>query len=176
MRSRLVYESPWLRAHDDEVTLPDGSPGVYTWVDYPSRMGGSLVIPRLPDGRLLLVKVHRYPVDRESWEFPGGAATPGETPEETAARELLEETGLTANRLTMLGRLAPDPAIIGVLHSVVLADLPGGIEPNLRLQDDEPINDARFVTMSEAWSMVKSGEMFNSGHVAALGMLGAVSA
>ena len=64
-----------------------------------------LVVPVLPDGRLVVERQFRYPLDRVFIEFPAGKLDPGESALETARRELREEAGYEATRWTPLGTI-----------------------------------------------------------------------
>jgi 8-oxo-dGTP pyrophosphatase MutT (NUDIX family) len=99
--SRVVYENPWLTLREDQVERADGSRGIYSVLDKPDF---ALVVPMADDG-FHLVEQYRYPIGRRSWEFPAGNFPAGVTgtPEELAAAELAEETGLTAGLLERLG-------------------------------------------------------------------------
>ena len=101
--SRVVYENRWMRVHEDVTELPDGSPGMYGWVEKPP---SALIVPLDGDG-VWLIEQFRYPVGERFWEFPQGAweSDPGSDPEALARGELAEETGLRAGRLDHLGRL-----------------------------------------------------------------------
>ena len=92
--SRPVYENPWIKVREDQVLRPDGQPGIYGVVEFKNRAVG--VLPVEDDGAVWLVGQYRYPLQAYSWEIPEGGCPEGETPEETARRELQEETGLTA--------------------------------------------------------------------------------
>ena len=92
--SRPVYENPWIKVREDQVLRPDGQPGIYGVVEFKNRAVG--VLPVEDDGAVWLVGQYRYPLQAYSWEIPEGGSAAGETPEETARRELQEETGLTA--------------------------------------------------------------------------------
>jgi len=70
------------------------------------------VVPLTPEGRVLLVRQFRHATREVTIEIPGGLIEAGQTPEEAAARELLEETGYAAVELTCLGRVRPNPAIL----------------------------------------------------------------
>lgn len=73
------------------------------------------------DGSFLMVKQFRHGEERLSIEFPGGVIDAGETPEQAAARELLEETGATASSLVHLGSMNPNPALFANHFHVYLA-------------------------------------------------------
>ncbi|MDA1298322.1 MAG: NUDIX hydrolase [Chloroflexi bacterium] len=176
VRENVVYENRWVRLYDDLIEHPDGSAGTYSWVERNNGRGGAIVVPRLPDGRVLLLKMHRYVPDRWSWEFPGGGTDAGESVEETALRELLEEAGLQGAEARVLGRFSSDTGFIRVRHAAVLVELPDGAEDGLRLDAQESVTEARFVTERDAWDMVGRGDIFDGITVTALGMLKAAAA
>jgi 8-oxo-dGTP pyrophosphatase MutT (NUDIX family) len=95
---KRVYENPWIAVDHREVLNPVGQPGVYGIVRFHKLAVG--VVPIDEAGRVHLVGQWRVPLDEFSWEIPEGGAEPGEPPEETARRELKEETGLAVGRLT----------------------------------------------------------------------------
>ncbi|MFO1267854.1 MAG: NUDIX hydrolase [Rubrivivax sp.] len=84
---RLPHRAPRCRR------LPDGQRATREYVAHP---GAVAVVPLLDDGRLVLVRQHRFPVDRVLLEFPAGKLDAEETTLECARRELAEETGYTA--------------------------------------------------------------------------------
>jgi len=99
--SRYLFESSWFRLRQDELVLPDGTDITYTMVEHP---GYAMVVPLLDDGRVVLERVYRYTVQETLLECPSGGVDPGDaTPEDTARRELEEETGFLAGQLTELG-------------------------------------------------------------------------
>ena len=69
------------------------------------------VIPLTKTGEVVLIEQYRHGTEAVSLEIPGGMVDPGETPGETAARELFEETGYEAGELIFLGKTRPNPAI-----------------------------------------------------------------
>jgi 8-oxo-dGTP pyrophosphatase MutT (NUDIX family) len=91
-----------MRVHEDITELPDGSAGLYGWIE---KRPGTVIVP-IDDDDVWLVEQHRYLVGERLWEFPQGSYEEGEIDAEQLARmELAEETGLRAGRLENLGRL-----------------------------------------------------------------------
>jgi 8-oxo-dGTP pyrophosphatase MutT (NUDIX family) len=99
--TRVLYESPWMRVHEDTVELADGGSGTYGWVEKPP----AALIIALEDDHTWLVEQYRHPVRRRLWEFPQGTAADAPDAESVARAELAEETGLRAGRMEHVGRL-----------------------------------------------------------------------
>ena len=102
--SREVYRGQLLHVKSDRVRLPDGSDATREYIVHP---GAAMVIPILPDGKLLMERQYRYPIGRVMLEFPAGKLDPGEDMLITAQRELLEETGYRASRWEWLAEVHP---------------------------------------------------------------------
>ena len=102
---RVAYENPWITIWHDEVTRPDGEPGIYGVVHFANLAVGVLALDDAD--RVLLVGQHRYALDAYSWEIPEGGVPIGETPLEGAQRELREETGMDAATWREIGAEPP---------------------------------------------------------------------
>ncbi len=70
------------------------------------------VVAETTDGEIIFIKQHRLGTDEISLEIPAGLIEPGENPEKAAARELLEETGYVPEQITLMKKLAVNPAIM----------------------------------------------------------------
>ena len=100
----VLIDNPWHRYCRDRYVQRDGSEGTYYYVD----MAGSCAsIPVFDDGTMVLIRVHRYLLGVDLWEFPIGGMKPGQQPLEVAQAELREEAGLIADDWTSLGHFAP---------------------------------------------------------------------
>jgi len=99
-----VYRGKLLNVKSDRVRLPDGTEATREYIVHP---GAALIIPILPDGRLLMERQFRYAVGRVLVEFPAGKLDPGEDMLKTAQRELLEETGYRAAQWEWIAEVHP---------------------------------------------------------------------
>ncbi|MCL4870394.1 MAG: NUDIX hydrolase [Anaerolineae bacterium] len=90
---QTVWSCPWYSVRQDEITLPNGQPGVYNVIVKPPAVW---IIPVTDDGQIVLIYTYRYTVDDWCWEIPAGSLKPGETAQDAAATELAEEIGGTA--------------------------------------------------------------------------------
>ncbi len=70
------------------------------------------VIPITPEGKVVLIHQFRHGTENVTMEIPGGLVEPGEPPEKTARRELLEETGYTVDEVILIGTVHPNPAFL----------------------------------------------------------------
>ncbi len=107
--STLKYRHDLLEVYEDQVTRPDGRPGVYTSARVKA---GAAVLAVDDDGFAYLAREFRYAVGRETLEVVGGAIDDGEQPVEAARRELKEELGIEAAKFTPLGRVDPMTSLI----------------------------------------------------------------
>ena len=101
---RRVFDGKLLHVRRDTVRLPDGGAATREYVVHP---GAVLILPVLDDGRLVVERQFRYPLDRVCLEFPAGKLDHGEAPLDTARRELVEEAGFTARTWSSLGVIHP---------------------------------------------------------------------
>jgi ADP-ribose pyrophosphatase len=104
VRSEELLRGHFLHAFRDTVRLPDGSEATREYVIHP---GAVMVVAELPDGKLVLERQFRYPVQSVMIEFPAGKLDAGEASLDCARRELLEETGYSAKQWARAGVLHP---------------------------------------------------------------------
>jgi 8-oxo-dGTP pyrophosphatase MutT (NUDIX family) len=89
--SRPIYRSEWVELELVDVEVPGGARFDHHVVRMPADASGTVVHD--PDRGVLLLWRHRFVTDTWGWEVPAGRIDPGESPEDAAAREVLEETG-----------------------------------------------------------------------------------
>ncbi|MEN9493212.1 MAG: hypothetical protein RJA63_3661, partial [Pseudomonadota bacterium] len=100
--SEVVYRNRWMTVREDQILRANGQPGLYGVVEKPD----FTVIAAVERGQIYLVEQYRYPVQGRYWELPQGSHEDGGlTPQELAAAELREETGLVAGSLQPVGHL-----------------------------------------------------------------------
>ncbi len=165
--SKQVYANPWMAVREDAVRRSDGSTGIYAVVDSPDI---ALIIPADGD-RLHLVEQYRYPVAGRRWEFPSGSADQrlDADPAALAARELREETGLLAGRLTPLGKLDVSPSMFSQRCSVFLATDLTDSTPQRELEEQD-MRSAWF-TRADVERMINDGTITDTKSIAAYTLL-----
>ena len=164
IETKVVYKNRWMKVREDRVRRPNGDHGLFGIVDKPDY---SLIVPF--DGELFhMVQQYRYPVDGRYWEFPQGALelTPETTPEEVAAVELAEETGLRAGSMLKLGKFFQAYGYANQsVHIFLATDLVAG-EQNLSSEEQGLI--CGTFNRQEIDAMIKKGDIADLATVGAL--------
>ncbi len=104
LSSRTAYSGRLLVVKEDEVQLPGGGQARREYIQH---QGAVVIIPMIDDDTVLLEHQFRYPLGLHFLELPAGKIEPNELPEQTARRELLEETGFLARQWSFLTTLHP---------------------------------------------------------------------
>ncbi|MEC9489947.1 MAG: NUDIX hydrolase [Halanaerobiales bacterium] len=104
--SEAIYEGKILKLYRDQVEFPDKHKSTREVVEH---SGGVSVLAENEAGKILLIRQYRYPVDEVIYEIPAGKLELEEEVEECARRELREETGYTAEKLSKLFEFFPTP-------------------------------------------------------------------
>lgn len=161
--TRVVYENAYMRLREDQIRRPDGSNGIYSYVEKPDF---ALIIAVENDG-FHLVEQYRYPTRRRSWEFPQGTLPDMKVgdPEELAREELRQETGITAGTMRHLGRLHCANGLTGQGFDVFVAsDLTHGTQ---ELEIEEQDLRHQWFPRAEFVSMIRGGAITDDSTLAA---------
>lgn len=160
---RCIYENPWIRLDEYHVLNPSREPGIYGVVHYKNLAIG--IIPVDAEGYTYLVGQYRFALGAYSWEIPEGGGKLHFDPWLSAQRELREETGFSARKMTLLLRMHLSNSVSDELGLIYLAwDLVPG----------EPVPDAtekltiRRIPLSKAIEEVHEGKITDSLSVAGL--------
>lgn len=149
-----IYESEWVSLHADRVELPSGTViERYHVVDFPKHSVAALVLDDAD--RVLLVRIHRYPVGATGWEVPAGGVDPGETAPAAAAREVREETGTETAGHCLAYTYHPSNGVSNqVVHVVRCRAVSGTGE-----LDTDEVEGAAWFTRAELDELLARGEI-----------------
>jgi ADP-ribose pyrophosphatase len=151
LSSTTIYEGPVFGIRRDEVIEPSGVRAMREVITHP---GSVVVLPVLPDGRILLIQQYRHATRQYLWELVAGRMDGGETPKIAAARELIEETGYRAKRFRVFLDVFPTPGFLEERMFILLAE-------GLTAGEAEPEEDEKII--SRAYNRKQLEEMIRSG-------------
>lgn len=151
--SRIAWSCPWYRVRQDDIILPNGNQGVYNVVQLP---GAVWIIPVTPDGKIVLINAYRYTVDDWCIEIPAGGIKPGQSLEEAAREELLEEVGGTA---VTLEKVCQFYTMNGIGNEIAHVFLATGVTLGPAHHEPAEVMEIHPTPISEALRMAQSNEM-----------------
>jgi 8-oxo-dGTP pyrophosphatase MutT (NUDIX family) len=151
-----IYSNRWISLREDLVELPDGRTTIYGVVTCGQCIG---VLPFVDPNTVLLIRQYRYVARRTTWEMPTGGVHAGESIEAAVQRELAEEIGYHAARLTHVSTYHTSKSVVDeTAHLFIGEDLaPAALPP-----DETEFIDVRPVPFTEALRMVLSGDIVDS--------------
>jgi 8-oxo-dGTP pyrophosphatase MutT (NUDIX family) len=160
---RTLYDNPWVRLTQVDVTAPDGQ----RWWHHVVRLQTVAMALVLDDAdRVLMLWRHRFAVDAFGWELPGGIVTAGESGADTAVRETLEETGWRpAGHGERLAAFQPMPGMVDTPHEVYLFR---GAEHIGEPTDAEEAGRVAWLLLGEVPALVQRGQVAGSGSLVGL--------
>lgn len=118
--------------------------------------GGAVVLPLLPNKNVVMIRQFRKPLERDVLEIPAGKIEQGESPEETAFRELQEETGYMANNMTLLTKMYPS---VGYSEELLYIYLATDLEPGETDFDENEDIDTYSYHIDDLYEMVMEGKI-----------------
>jgi ADP-ribose pyrophosphatase len=148
--SEVLFKGRVFTLKRDRVIEPGGVTATRELIAHP---GSVVVLPVLPDGRIVLIRQYRHAAAQYLWELVAGHKEPNENPVEGAHRELKEEAGYTASKMTKLLEVFPSPGLLSERMDIFLAT--GLTKGEATPEDDEKITQ-RIVTLREAEQWIRT--------------------
>jgi len=162
LNSQTVYEGAVFGVRRDEVLEPSG---VRTTREVVTHPGSVVVLPVLPDGKILMIQQYRYAARQYLWELVAGRIDEGETPREAAARELMEETGYRATKFRIFLEVFPTPGFVEEKMFLLLAK--GLTAGEAKPEDDEKIV-SRAYNCKQLEEMIRKGKLRDAKSIAGI--------
>jgi ADP-ribose pyrophosphatase len=162
LSSTTVYEGRVFGIRRDEVIEPSGVRTTRELITHP---GSVVVLPVLPDGRILLIQQYRHAARQYLWELVAGRIDGGEAPKAAAARELIEETGYRATKFRIILDVFPTPGFLEERMYILLAEglTAGKAEP----EEDEKII-SRAYNRKQLEEMIRNGKLRDAKSIAGI--------
>jgi ADP-ribose pyrophosphatase len=151
LKSETVYKGKAFDVKREQLLLPDDNT---TWFDLVVHPGAVTLIPIDSQGKVLFIRQYRHAVGKELLELPAGTLEIGEDPLDCAAREVREETGMSAGNLKQIGEFFLVPGYSTEYMYIYLAS---------DLQADPlPGDDDEFITV-EAYPLDEVPDLISKG-------------
>ena len=149
IKSEQIYKGKVVQLRVDTVSLPDGRTKIREIIVHP----GAAAIVALMNEEVLLVEQYRKAVESKTLEIPAGTLEEGESPEDCASRELIEETGFQASKLDKLTEFYPSPGFSSEIIHIFVAS---GLKKVSNAEAELPI---KFVRLNELLTKIRKGEV-----------------
>ena len=162
IEQRTVFSGRIIETRVDTLLMPDGKQITREVVQHP---GAVAIIPIDTEDNVLLVRQYRYAAGQSLLELPAGVVESGESPDDTAQRELQEEIGYASNNLRALGGVYSSPGFCTeFLYLYIARDL---VPSRLPGDEDEDIT-VETIPMSRVDRLIRLGEIQDAKTVAGL--------
>jgi len=154
-----VFKGKVFSVETGKRRFPNGQEHV---VEIVRHSGSVVLIPFDDDGRVVIIKQYRAPLDREMWEFPAGRLDEGESADDAARRECEEEIGLVPHRVERIRGLYPAPGFCDEeLIFFRVSDLREPAVGSTHKPDDDEDITTRVISVADARAMVERGEIID---------------
>jgi ADP-ribose pyrophosphatase len=154
LKSEILYKGKVFDHQVDAIEYESGNKGIREIAIHP---GGAVVVPIKDDGKIILVKQFRYPLQKTLLELPAGKLDKDEDPLKCATRELEEETGYKAKEIKKLGQIYTAPGYCTEILHIYSAK--GLIPGNHNREEGEQGMEIFEYSIDDVNKMILSGEI-----------------
>ncbi len=153
IKSEKVFEGKIIDLRVETIEFPDGTTAYRELVDHP---GGVGVIALTDEGKILMVRQYRKPIEKPILEIPAGKLDKNEDPKVCGIRELQEETGYRAKEMISLGYMYPSP---GFANEITYMFFAKGLEKGIDNPDDDEFLDVEEFSVEEIRRMILNNDI-----------------
>ncbi|OEH93602.1 NUDIX hydrolase [Bacillus solimangrovi] len=158
LSSEQIFEGRIINLQVDEVELPNGKKSKRELVKHP---GAVAIIPITREGKIVLVRQYRKPLEKMVVEIPAGKLEKNEAPFQTAERELQEETGYRCQALQYVTSFYTSPGFADEIVHLYYTDQLERLEVPLDTDEDEFV-EVIEVTLDEAFKLVREKQIYDA--------------
>jgi ADP-ribose pyrophosphatase len=159
---RTIHKGRVYELVSENITLENG---VTTDTEFIHHPGATAIVPMLNETQIILINQYRHALRKFIWEIPAGTLDPRETAITCARRELIEETGYSAQEFKQLAEITPVP---GYSDERIYIYLATDLEPARQNLDSDEILNVHTLKFEEALNMIRNGEIQDSKTISGL--------
>lgn len=167
LETERIYEGKIINLRCDKVTVENGT----SYREIIEHNGGAVLAAVTDEGKMIMVRQYRKPAERVMLEAPAGKIDKGETPLETATRELKEETGYTPAKVEYMTEFYPS---VGYSEEVLYLYLCTGLTAGETCPDENEALDVLAMDVDELYQMVMKAEICDAKTIVAIMMVKAL--
>jgi len=163
---KSVFEGRLLKVLVKKIRLPNDYLATFEMIKHP---GAALVIPFLSKDRIIMLRQLRPVINSYIYELPAGTLDNGESPLACARREIIEETGFSARKFTLLGKIYPVPGYSTERITIFRAD---GLKKGSRVAERDEVIGLKIFTRKQIKTLFKKGRIVDAKTISALAFCG----
>lgn len=159
---RPVFRGKLLKVYVQKKKLPNGYIATFELIKHP---GASLIIPFLTKDKIVILRQLRPVINSYIYELPAGTLDKNESPLSCARREIVEETGYSAKKFTLLGKIYPVPGYSTEKITIFKAE---GLKKKQRIVEKDEVIESKVFTKKMVKKLFKEGKIVDAKTICAL--------
>jgi len=163
---KRVFKGKLLNVFVQKVRLPHGYVATFETIKHP---GAALIAPFLSKDKIIMLRQLRPVINSYIYELPAGTLDKNESPLSCARREIVEETGCSAKKFTLLGKIYPVPGYSTEKIFIYKAE---GLQKEDHEAEQDEVIKARVFSRAEIKRLFKRGRIVDAKTIAALAFCG----
>lgn len=165
-KRKVVFNGRLLHLEVQERLFPNGNTIRLEVIKHP---GAALIVPFLTKDKIVFIKQYRAVIDDYIYELPAGTLDKNEKPIECARREIIEEIGYSAKKITRLGEIVPVPGYS--TERIFIFKAEQLVKKEVQPEYDEVITKV-VMDKKRVKSLLKNGKLIDAKTISALAMAG----
>jgi ADP-ribose pyrophosphatase len=165
---KQVFKGKLLKVYIKKKRLPNGYTATYEMIRHP---GAALVVPFISRDRIIMLRQLRPVIGSYIYELPAGTLDRNESPAHCARREIIEEAGYCAGKLTAAGSIYPVP---GYSTERIFIYKAQKLRKVRRQAEKDEVIKTFFMTRAGIRRLIKSGKLTDAKTIAALALCGVI--
>ncbi len=163
---KIYFKGKAWRLVSKRQRLPNGRMTLVEVIEHP---GAVVIVPFIKKETIILLRQFRPTIQRYLYELPAGTIDPGESPLACAKREVIEETGFRARKMTKVNFIYPVP---GYSTEVITIFKAQDLIKDSALKDPDEIIRTEMVTQNQIRRLFRSGKIVDAKTICALAFIG----